>query len=43
MRGRRGVNPGDQKPILVLGVNNILLRDEGIGVRVVEAPQWSRQ
>ena len=26
----------DQKQILVLGVGNILLRDEGIGVRVVE-------
>ena len=26
-------------PILVLGVGNILLRDEGIGVRVIEAMQ----
>ena len=26
-------------PMLVLGVGNILLRDEGIGVRVVEAMQ----
>lgn len=25
-----------QKPILVLGIGNILLRDEGIGVRVIE-------
>lgn len=25
------------KPVLVLGIGNILLRDEGIGVRVVEA------
>jgi len=24
-------------PILVLGIGNILLRDEGIGVRVIEA------
>ena len=24
-------------PILVLGIGNVLLRDEGIGVRVVEA------
>lgn len=29
----------DQKHILVLGVGNILLRDEGIGVRVVEKLQ----
>lgn len=26
-----------RRPILVLGVGNILLRDEGVGVRVVEA------
>jgi hydrogenase maturation protease len=29
----------DQKQILVLGVGNILLRDEGIGVRIVEKLQ----
>lgn len=27
----------DRAPVLVLGIGNILLRDEGIGVRVVEA------
>ena len=27
------------KPVLILGIGNILLRDEGIGVRVVEALQ----
>lgn len=27
------------KPILILGIGNILLRDEGVGVRVVEAMQ----
>ncbi len=27
----------ETKPILVLGLGNILLRDEGVGVRVVEA------
>lgn len=31
---RRGGTPGK---ILVLGIGNILLRDEGVGVRVVEA------
>jgi hydrogenase maturation protease len=30
---------GEQTCILVLGVGNILLRDEGVGVRVVEALQ----
>jgi hydrogenase maturation protease len=29
----------DRCPVLVLGVGNILLRDEGVGVRVVEAMQ----
>ena len=28
--------PGSPKPILVLGVGNILLGDEGVGVRVVD-------
>jgi hydrogenase maturation protease len=27
------------KPILILGIGNILLKDEGVGVRVVEAMQ----
>ena len=27
------------KPILILGIGNILLKDEGIGVRVIEAMQ----
>ncbi len=34
---QKGVPQTDVRPILVLGVGNILLRDEGIGVRVVEA------
>ena len=33
---RRGVT---RSPILILGIGNILLRDEGVGVRVVEAMQ----
>lgn len=33
----RDMDPSDHKPILILGVGNILLRDEGIGVRVIEA------
>ena len=37
----RGANaPSDyaqRAPILILGIGNILLRDEGVGVRVVEA------
>ena len=33
------VNNMSQKQILVLGVGNILLRDEGIGVRIVEKLQ----
>lgn len=38
--GGGGSGPGSvspPKPVLVLGVGNILLADEGIGVRVVEA------
>ena len=31
--------PDRPKPILILGVGNILLRDEGVGVRVIEALQ----
>ena len=27
------------KPVLIMGIGNILLRDEGVGVRVVEAMQ----
>ncbi len=27
------------KPILIMGIGNILLRDEGVGVRVIEAMQ----
>lgn len=30
-------NPTERAPILVLGIGNILLRDEGVGVRAVEA------
>jgi len=30
-------SPETRPPILVLGIGNILLRDEGVGVRVVEA------
>ena len=25
------------QPVLVLGIGNVLLRDEGVGVRVIEA------
>lgn len=38
--GGGGIGPGPvspPKPVLVLGVGNILLADEGIGVRVIEA------
>ena len=31
-----------RRPILVLGIGNILLRDEGVGVRVIEAMQKMR-
>ena len=31
--------PTDRCPVLVLGIGNILLRDEGVGVRVVEMLQ----
>jgi hydrogenase maturation protease len=34
-RERTGESP--RPPILILGIGNILLRDEGIGVRVIEA------
>ena len=27
------------KPVLIMGIGNILLRDEGVGVRVIEAMQ----
>ncbi|HPD31508.1 MAG TPA: HyaD/HybD family hydrogenase maturation endopeptidase [Phycisphaerae bacterium] len=30
-------NPEKRAPILVLGIGNILLRDEGVGVRLIEA------
>ncbi|MDM8006215.1 MAG: HyaD/HybD family hydrogenase maturation endopeptidase [Phycisphaerae bacterium] len=30
-------NLENQAPILILGIGNILLRDEGVGVRVIEA------
>ncbi|MHC4692105.1 MAG: hydrogenase maturation protease, partial [Planctomycetota bacterium] len=29
----------NRRPILVLGIGNILLRDEGVGVRVIEQMQ----
>ena len=29
----------ERRPILILGIGNILLRDEGVGVRVIEALQ----
>lgn len=29
----------NRKPILILGIGNILLKDEGVGVRVIEAMQ----
>ena len=32
-----GQNPPAASPVIVLGLGNILLRDEGVGVRVVEA------
>ena len=35
--GRASKNPAPHSSILVLGVGNILLSDEGVGVRVVEA------
>jgi hydrogenase maturation protease len=34
---QRAHTPAQPRPILVLGLGNILLRDEGIGVRVVQA------
>ena len=33
------MNTGNRCPILVLGIGNILLRDEGVGVRVIEHMQ----
>jgi len=30
---------GSRRPVLVLGIGNILLRDEGVGVRVIEKLQ----
>ena len=30
---------GNRSPVLVLGIGNILLRDEGVGVRVIEQMQ----
>jgi hydrogenase maturation protease len=33
------MNESAQKPIVVLGVGNILLKDEGVGVRAVESMQ----
>ena len=30
---------GNRRPILILGIGNILLRDEGVGVRVIERMQ----
>ncbi|HIQ01988.1 MAG TPA: hydrogenase maturation protease [Anaerolineales bacterium] len=35
--GNRLADAANRSPILVLGVGNILLRDEGVGVRVIEA------
>jgi len=32
-----GAAPADTRPILVLGLGNLLLRDEGVGVHVVRA------
>ena len=29
----------ERRPILILGIGNILLRDEGVGVRVIETLQ----
>ena len=37
--GREIKNLASRSSILVLGVGNILLSDEGVGVRVVEAMQ----
>ncbi len=37
VKGRERENPAPRFSILVLGVGNILLSDEGVGVRVVEA------
>jgi hydrogenase maturation protease len=37
----RRTNGESMPPVLVLGIGNILLRDEGVGVRVVEAMQKS--
>ena len=37
-----GEDARTRAPILVLGVGNILLSDEGVGVRVVEALQWMK-
>ena len=38
MADRRDFSPPEPvRPVLVLGLGNILLRDEGVGVRVVEA------
>ncbi len=31
--------PPETRPLLVMGIGNILLRDEGVGVRVIEAMQ----
>jgi len=31
-----------RRPVLVLGIGNILLRDEGVGVRVIEQMQTMR-
>ncbi len=31
--------PNNRRPILILGIGNILLRDEGVGVRVIEQMQ----
>ena len=35
-------HPHGRRPILVLGIGNILLRDEGVGVRVIEQMQEMR-
>jgi hydrogenase maturation protease len=37
MRPADAARPSERCPVVVLGLGNILLRDEGIGVRVVEA------
>ncbi|HAK95288.1 MAG TPA: hydrogenase maturation protease [Planctomycetes bacterium] len=36
-RGRGAMAAAEKAPILVLGIGNILLRDEGAGVRAIEA------